>query len=945
MQNIYLLTSKDLIQLYFLLTNFFMKKNVPFFAQILLVFVFLIGSHVSYSQGRGNPGGKKAKKEIPQAALDHIKKNKQKLKLTDKEIADLELSSESETKHNGVKHVYLKQTHEGIEIHGAVTNINMTKEGKVINMGNRFQNGLEKKVNATKPGIDASDAVVAAARHLNTSVKESLSVVERGADKNQEVIFSNGGISLELIPAKLVYQPMGEGELRLAWEVSIYELDAENWWNIRVDAITGAFLDKDNMVVQCQFDNNGAESSFLHVKHSHTASIPFAQETEIVPFAQKEGPGSNAKTPGLYEVFPMPVESPSHGNRKPVNGKVADLIASPDGWHTAGETTYTITRGNNVYAYEDPDNTGYVGAPQDMYGYSPDGGTQRVFTFPLDFAKEPVAYKDAAITNLFYWNNIIHDVWYKYGFDEPSGNFQTTNFDKGGLGGDHIMAEAQDSRNIRSTRNNANFATPPEGVRPRMQMYLWSRPDENMFQVIAPSSIAGTYQAAGASFGIPLTAEPLTGRLVIAISGESELGCETITNPEAISGNIAVVYRGACPFVQKVENAQAAGAIAVLVINSQPGSPITMGGVEDPENPIGIPAVMITKEAGATIREVLDAGQEVIVNLKDEPGVDVDGDFDNGIIVHEYGHGISNRLTGGPDITSCLPTRVRVGTQVIETEQMGEGWSDWFGLMMTMKKGDSREKIRGIGTYAIGESIDGNGIRPAPYSTDFSVNSYTYGDVSNPALSAPHGVGFVFATVLWEMTWDLIDQYGFDEDLYNGKGGNNIAMQLVIDGLKLQPCNPGFVDGRDAILLADQLNSGGANQELIWRAFARRGLGYSADQGLGYYRFDQVEAFDLPETYNGENIASAEADLTINAMPNPFNATTRIDFMMKEEGSYRMEILNGEGQLITVLAEGFSQAGEQHSLDFNRGSLHEGLYVARLVANNKSKITRLVVSK
>lgn len=75
----------------------------------------------------------------------------------------------------------------------------------------------------------------------------------------------------------------------------------------------------------------------------------------------------------------------------------------------------------------------------------------------------------------------------------------------------------------------------------------------------------------------------------------------------------------------------------------------------------------------------------------------------------------------------------------------------------------------------------------------------------------PHGVGFIWATMLWEMTWNLIDEYGFDPDLYNGSGGNNLALQLVIDGLKLQPCSPGFIDACDAILAADRINNGGAN--------------------------------------------------------------------------------------------------------------------------------------
>lgn len=238
--------------------------------------------------------------------------------------------------------------------------------------------------------------------------------------------------------------------------------------------------------------------------------------------------------------------------------------------------------------------------------------------------------------------------------------------------------------------------------------------------------------------------------------------------------------------------------------------------------------------------------------------------------------------------------------------------------------------------------MDGLGIRPVPYSTDLSVNNFTYAATNNPGISRPHGIGFVFATVLWEMTWDLIDQYGFDEDLYNGNGGNNMAMQLVIDGLKLQPCSPGFVDARDAILLADQVNYGGANQELIWRAFARRGLGFSASQGSTFNRFDQVEAFDLPAEYSA-TVAANAVDFTLKAVPNPFGSNASIEFTTPKEGSYRLEILDRDGVVIHVLKEGFSRAGELHAVQFTRGNLSDGLYVARLVTEKESKIARIVL--
>ncbi|EJF08866.1 metalloprotease [Pontibacter sp. BAB1700] len=919
------------------------------YLQLVLIVAMLFGSTVSFAQGK-RPAGKK---QVPQVALDHINKNKAKLKVKDKDVADLELSSESESKKSGLKHYYIKQQVDGIEIHGAITNISVNSRGEVVTVGNRFQEDINQKINGKQPALDANGAVAAAARHLGTTVSESLTVLESANAKNREVLLSTGGISLEPIPAKLVYQPMLDGTLRLAWEVSIYELDAQNWWNIRVDASTGELLDKDNMVVHCQFENDGAGGDFLHANHSHTTAAPAVQELDMTPYAQAAGPVNNGKTPGLYEVYPMPIESPSHGGRKPMNAAaVADRVASPSGWHTTDKMSYTITRGNNVYAYEDPNNTGHIASNTDdgadvVHGHSPDGGTQRVFKFPVDFSQEPEAYRDAAITNLFYWNNLVHDVWYKYGFDEESGNFQSFNFGKGGLGGDHVMAEAQDNRNGVS-RNNANFATPIDGRRPRMQMYLWSgKPDADMFRVTSPSSIAGSYLAVQSSFGTPLSSTPITGKLVLAAasSGNPVEGCDALTNAGAMAGNIAVVYRGSCEFGVKVLNAQNAGAIAVIVINNAPGTPTVMGvGATNPAL-ITIPSVMITDVTGASIRALLDANQEVIVALKDDgSGPEIDGDFDNGIIVHEYGHGISNRLTGGPNTTSCLPTQVLAGGMVLTTEQMGEGWSDWFGLMMTMKKGDTREKIRGIGTYAVGEPTTGRGIRPAPYTTDFSVNNYTYGATNNSALSAPHGIGFVFATILWEMTWDLIDQYGFDEDLYNGNGGNNMAMQLVIDGLKLQPCYPGFVDGRDAILLADQLNYGGANQELIWKAFARRGVGYSASQGLSYYRFDQVEAFDLPENFNltatgNQSLRSSElnnGEILLN-YPNPFSESTTISFKAKETGYTILKVYDITGREVETVFEGNVKQGETYKNTFNAKGRENGMYIYRIVNGGSTR--------
>jgi subtilisin family serine protease len=75
-------------------------------------------------------------------------------------------------------------------------------------------------------------------------------------------------------------------------------------------------------------------------------------------------------------------------------------------------------------------------------------------------------------------------------------------------------------------------------------------------------------------------------------------GCASV-DPGA-SGKLAIIDRGTCTFSQKVANAKAAGAVAVLIINNVAGDPIAMArtaGFDD-----DIPAVMISKTDGAALR-------------------------------------------------------------------------------------------------------------------------------------------------------------------------------------------------------------------------------------------------------------------------------------------------------------------------------------------------------
>ena len=109
-------------------------------------------------------------------------------------------------------------------------------------------------------------------------------------------------------------------------------------------------------------------------------------------------------------------------------------------------------------------------------------------------------------------------------------------------------------------------------------------------------------------------------------------------------------------------------------------------------------------------------------------------------------------------------------------------------------------------------------------------------------------VGCFWASMLSEVCWGLVAAHGFTPDLDASweTGGTNLAAQLVLDGMKFQPCRPGFVDGRDAILAADKALTGGENRCTLWTAFAKRGLGTDARQGSSASKTDGREGFALP---------------------------------------------------------------------------------------------------
>ena len=625
-------------------------------------------------------------------AMQLLLKNVSTTGFSRQDITNSIISSAYYNKMSGTQLIYLQQSFRGLPIWNKVQTLAF-KNGQLVSKAGERMNSMEKISGGqtAEPVITPTAAVDAA--FFTKKIANNQLITGRQITGSKKIDFGQPVVTKEKITAELMWIPLNEGKkLRLAWQINLSPAATADNWLINIDAENSEVISEINLTVYCNFNHPD--------KHNSTTICSVDKNIKKETFAEPDHVTiiNNAD----YRVVPYPAESPNHQGGSPALRNNPWTLAAGNAtslkWHSDGTNDYIYTRGNNVWAYHDRTNNNTADPAKSAT--STTGADPLTFDFIPDFTvnptqNTPVQNQQFNITNLFYWNNIIHDLTYQYGFDEPAGNFQASNQGRGGAGNDYVRAEAQDGGGT----NNANFNTPADGGSGRMQMYLWNG------------------------------------------------------NPQK------------------------------------------------------------------------------------------DGDVDNGIVVHEFSHGISNRLTGGPAQAGCLGNE----------EQMGEGWSDYFALMATHNwatatLADGFNNPRGIGTYATGASPTGNGIRPRRYTTNMGINEMTYANV--PGQVIPHGVGFVWCTMLWDMTWEIIQQAGINPNLFNAgaAGGNTIALKLVTEGMKLQPCSPGFIDGRNAILQADQLLYGGQYRCAIVAAFARRGLGFDASQGSSSSRSDGIAGFSTVES-------------------------------------------------------------------------------------------------
>ncbi|MBC7884019.1 MAG: M36 family metallopeptidase [Saprospiraceae bacterium] len=795
-------------------------------------------------------------------ALKHIEQNAKNWNILPADIENLQISSEV-TSNKGITYLYLNQTYENTPIRNAIATIVISKDGRVVSDAHNFVQNVSSKINTNSSRITPQTAILKSAEHLGISLKTQPEMKAR-TDQGKLTLEMPEFVKSE-ITAQLKYDLL-DNKLILVWNLSLDMKKSADYWDMNIDALTGGFVSKHNFTTYCQHHKDA------YARHDHCAINSFKKINKQIQSVSEVLANRTAAT---YNVFALPAESPNHGVRNTVSDDQFPAV-SPFGWHDTDAIEgpeFTYTRGNNVYAYQDKDDD------DESDSTDTEGGAGLNFDFPIDLDNDPRQTADASVTNLFYMVNMIHDVTATLGFSEEFGNFQQRNYSgKAGDGeGDYVLAQAfdgitlheagEDIVNGNPTKiNNANFSTPNDGFNGRMQMFFWDN-EGGAISIDAPESIKGFIPEYGTGqFGavIPANNEtPIKGNVALARDGSTNptAGCNSLVNGSEVSGKIALINRGLCDFSNKVYRAQQAGAIAAIICNIvgvSGGNGEELIGMASGLNGglVTIPSIFLKKSDCDKIRLVISNGGVVTMTFQERERVGaeyLDGALDNGIIAHEFGHGISNRLTGGRLSSSCLTN----------DEQMGEGWSDFFALIMTHEPGDQGSDSRGIGTFAAAQQITGSGIRRYPYSTDMNNNPQTFDHIKGT--TSPHALGEVWTDVLWDMYWAFIDRYGYDPDWNNEESGNYKAAFLVIEGMKMQPCNPGFIQGRDAIIKADKVHHNDENKCLIWSVFSRRGLGYFADGGSKDDRNDGTENFESLPTCIEKLKISKTSTTSVNA--------------------------------------------------------------------------------
>ena len=277
-----------------------------------------------------------------------------------------------------------------------------------------------------------------------------------------------------------------------------------------------------------------------------------------------------------------------------------------------------------------------------------------------------------------------------------------------------------------------------------------------------------------------------------------------------------------------------------------------------------------------------------------------DSALDAGIIIHEFTHGLTNRLIG--DAT---------GLTGFQGGSMGEGWSDFMSLIMLSQPTDDPDANYVSGGYILDKF--GQGIRSEPYSTNPSIFTRSFASIvftpssgfflgpipGDTPFEDTHLAGEVWCNALW------IARRNIQQQLNSATGANSRMARLVIEGAKLTPINPTFLDARDAIILADTNTFAGADLTSLWEAFAVMGMGINASNEDNEDRLP-VEDFTPDPTFSGKGNLFFDQSLTVGG-------TLTATYILGETVTVTVSDGNVGGDSVTVTLAG-GTLGDQETL-------------------------------
>ncbi|MCO6511841.1 MAG: M36 family metallopeptidase [Aridibacter famidurans] len=360
----------------------------------------------------------------------------------------LEVVADYENPSGNMAFALLEQKIFGVPVFGGEVKAGFKKDGSMFRVINGVTPGLDYESIPADFG-DPEDALRFAAGHIGHELGSKLP--SAGFVDDNKAVFGPGDSAPV---AEKVYFPISIGVARPAWKVLIWQ--PVNAFYVVVDAKTGAMLWRKNIT------EDQTQSATFEVYRNINGYIDVAESpAPLTPGPIDPSNGTQGSLLTRENVTLIGNEGPNSFNN--------------NGWITDGGNT---TDGNAVEAGLDRDGTDGVDAPVT--------GNNRVFSSawnpppgnpaPGDLPTVQAA-RDGAVIQMFYVTNRYHDVMYQLGFTEQAFNFQHDNFGRGGNGNDRVRAEGQDSSGI----NNANFSTPSDGGRGRMQMYVFnhSNPDRD----------------------------------------------------------------------------------------------------------------------------------------------------------------------------------------------------------------------------------------------------------------------------------------------------------------------------------------------------------------------------------------------------------------------------------------------------------------------------------